>query len=36
MIGRLADFIEALDTATTAVGEMRGDLDEAYDVDAQY
>ncbi len=27
MMGRLADFIEALDTATTAVGEMLDDLD---------
>jgi hypothetical protein len=36
MMGRLADFIEALDTATTAAGEMRDDLDEAYDVYEQY
>lgn len=30
MIGRLADFIEALDTATTAASEMLDDLDNAY------
>jgi hypothetical protein len=30
MMGRLADFIEALDTATTAASEMLDDLDNAH------
>ena len=30
MMGRLADFVEALDTATTAASEMLDDLDNAY------
>lgn len=33
MMGRFANFIEALDVATTAVGEMRDDFDDAYSVD---
>jgi len=36
MMGRLADFIEALGTATAAAGEMRDDLDEANCVDNLY
>jgi hypothetical protein len=33
MMGRLADFIEALGTAMAAAGEMRDDCDDAFGVD---
>jgi hypothetical protein len=33
MMSRLADFIEALGTATAAAGEMRDDYDDAFGVD---
>jgi hypothetical protein len=36
MMGHLADFIDALDAATTAAGGMRDDFDDAYSVDDPY
>jgi len=33
MMSRLADFIEALGTATAAAGEMRDDCDDAFGID---
>ena len=33
MMSRLADFIEALGTATGEAGEMRDDYDDAFGVD---
>jgi hypothetical protein len=36
MMGHFADFIEALDAATTAAGEMRDDFDDAFSVDELY
>lgn len=36
LMGRFADFIEALDAATTAAGEMRDDFEDAYGVDDPY
>jgi hypothetical protein len=36
MMGRLADFLEALDAATTAAGDMRDDFEDACSIDDPY